>query len=69
MHSYSVIVVNDRIESMLAEAADFRLANLARKPSLRKRLASIAASVKVALTAPADVVSSVPALYGYPFES
>ncbi|HEY4632881.1 MAG TPA: hypothetical protein VIH00_03105 [Candidatus Limnocylindrales bacterium] len=69
MHSYSVIVVNDRIESLLAEAADFRLAKLARKPGIRTRLASIAASVKVALTAPADVVSSVPALYGYPFES
>lgn len=69
MHSYSVIVVNDRIESLLAEASNRQLAKLARKPSLRKRLASIADSVKVALTAPADVLPSVPALSGYPFES
>lgn len=69
MHSYSEVVVNDRIESLFAEAADFRLAKPTRKPSLRKRLASIGDSVKDAFTAPADPVSSVPALYGYPFES
>jgi hypothetical protein len=69
MHSYSVIIVNEHIESLLAEAAQRRLAKLAPKRSLRERVASVATSIKSAFAAPAEVVSSVPSLSGYPYES
>jgi hypothetical protein len=69
MHSYSVIIVNEHIESLLAEAAERRLAKLAPKRSLRERLASVAASIKSLLSAPADAISGLPSLSGYPYES
>jgi mannose/fructose/N-acetylgalactosamine-specific phosphotransferase system component IIB len=69
MFSYNIIIVNDHVESLLAEAAEQRLAKQAAKPGIRARVSSIAAAIKSTLTAPADVGSMAPRLSGYPYES
>jgi hypothetical protein len=59
MNAFAVLVVNEHMEFLLAEAAANRLAKTIQKPSLRDRIASVAGSVRSAFTAPVDSTSTV----------
>ncbi len=68
MNSYSILVVNEHLDYLLAEAAA-RRAHTANTPGLFKRIASAAASVK-AIVAPSDYGQPVlPSLNDYPYRS
>lgn len=68
MNSYSILMVNEHLDYLLAEAA-VRRAHTANTPGLLKRIASAAASVK-AVVAPTDYGHPVlPTLNDYPYRS
>ena len=68
MNSYSILMVNEHLDYLLAEAAALR-AYTADTPGVLKRIASAAASVK-AIVAPADYGQPVlPSLNDYPYGS
>ena len=70
MHAYAILVVNQHMESLLAEAAQQRLANELPKASLRDRFASAMNSVRSAIAGPADAGPSfLPTLTDYPYRS
>ena len=69
MNSYSILVVNEHLDYLLAEAAA-RRAQTAEMPGVLKRIASAASSVKAAIGAPADYSKSIlPTLNDYPYRS
>ena len=70
MNTYAILVVNQHLESLLAEAAHERLLNQGPRPSLRDRVASKMSSLRSAIAEPADASASVlPALNDYPYRS
>jgi hypothetical protein len=69
MNAYAIFAVNSHLQELLDEAAANRLANV-EKPSLRKRIASAASSVKTTFQSPADYSNSIlPTLQDYPYQS
>jgi hypothetical protein len=70
MNAYAILVVNQHLESLLAEAANDRLVSQLPKPSLRDRVASVMSSARSAVAEQADAGTSVlPALHDYPYRS
>ena len=70
MNAYAVLVVNQHLESLRAEAAHDRLVGQLQKASLRDRLTSVVSSVRSAIAEPADAGTSVlPTLNDYPYRS
>ena len=70
MNAYAILVVNQHLESLLAEAAHERMVNQLPKPSLRERVASVMSSVRSAAAEPADAGASIlPTLNDYPYRS
>jgi hypothetical protein len=69
MNAYATFAVNAHIQELLDEAAANR-AVAGQKPSMIKRIASAAASVKTTLESPADYSRSIiPDLQDYPYRS
>jgi hypothetical protein len=70
MNAYAILVVNQHLESLLAEAANERLVNQLPNWSLRDRVSSVMGSVRSAAAEQADAGTSVlPALNDYPYRS
>ena len=69
MNAYATFAVNAHIQELLNEAAAHRAASVG-KPSMLKRIASTATSVKTTLQSPADYSNSIiPNLQDYPYRS
>lgn len=69
MNAYAAFAVNEHIAHLQAEAAQ-RRALQTDKPSLLERIASAAATVRLAIDAPADYSNSIlPKLDDYPYRS
>ena len=66
MHRYTLVVVNEQLETLRAEAAVRRSFRVER-PSLRTRLAEASASIRSAFAAPVDAAPGLPSLNGYPY--
>ena len=68
MNSYSILLVNDRIEQLRREAAQ-RAQNPDQGSALARRLGGALKSVAAAITMPvtADYRSTTPVLDGYPY--
>ena len=70
MNAYAILVVNQHLESLLAEAANERLVNQLPKPSLRDRVTSVMSSVRSVAADQADAGTSVlPTLNDYPYRT
>jgi hypothetical protein len=70
MHAYAILVVNQHLESLLAEAAHERLIGQLPRPSLRDRVASALGSLRSAIAEPTHAGPSVlPTLSDYPYRS
>ncbi len=66
MNAYAIFAVNAHLQDLRDEAAANRYAKV-EKPSLLKRIASAASSVKVAISGPADYSNSIlPSIQDYP---
>jgi len=66
MHRYTLVVVNEQLETLRAEAAARRSFRVER-PSLRSRFAEATASIRTAFAAPVDPAPGLPSLSGYPY--
>lgn len=67
MNAYAIFVVNDHLQVLLDEAAT-RRALSAEKPSLRRRIASAASSIRTTVQSPADYSNQIlPTLQDYPY--
>ncbi len=70
MNAYAILVVNQHMESLLAEAAEERLMRQVPRPSLRDRVASAMRSLRSANADSADAGHSfLPTLNDYPYRS
>jgi hypothetical protein len=67
MDSYSILLVNERIEQLRREAAERR--EFAGGPTLARRIGAALGAIAAAITAPAstDDVSPAPTLDAYPY--
>jgi hypothetical protein len=69
MNTFAILAVNDHIQVLIDEAAARRRSQVD-QPSLLKRIASAASSVKTTLQSPADYSQSIlPTLDDYPYRS
>jgi len=66
MHRYTLLVVNEQLETQRAEAAARRSFRVER-PSLRSRIAEASATMRAAFAVPADPAPGLPSLNGYPY--
>ena len=66
MHPYTLVIVNERLETLRAEAAALRSFGVER-PSLRSRLAKASATIRTAFAAPIDPAPALPSISGYPY--
>ena len=67
MNTYPILVVNDRYESAIADAASHQLVGQ-RRPSVSDRIASAAEGLRRFLANDSSTVS-LPALRDYPYRS
>jgi hypothetical protein len=67
---FAIYVANELIQSRMKEAADWRMAKqLPALPSLRDRVASVAAGLRRLAGTPVDSAGILPRLDDYPYRS
>ena len=69
MNALAAYLVNDHINSLLAESAANRQAQLARRTDRANPLESVVRTVRSLLAAPADKPLALPSLTDYPYRS